>query len=99
LTKPQGAIVLPVVLLAAWNAGGGSPADRLRRAASAVAGGLAVSAVLLAPIVAAGTWPNMVRMLRTLADDESLSMSAYNVWWLAGPEVTVGHAGHWRLSL
>jgi hypothetical protein len=35
----------------------------------------------------------MVRMLRTLADDESLSMSAYNVWWLAGHALTVGYAG------
>ncbi len=93
LTKPQGAIILPVVLLAAWNGGDGSPADRLRRAASTVAGGLAASAVLLAPIVAAGTWPNMIRMLGTLADDESLSMSGYNVWWLAGHALTVGYSG------
>ena len=34
----------------------------------------------------------MVRMLRTLADDESLSMSVYNVWWLAGHALTVGYA-------
>jgi hypothetical protein len=70
----------PAVLLAAWNAGDRAPAHRLKRATYAVAGALAASAVLLAPIVAAGTGPNMVRMLRTLADDESLSMSAYNVW-------------------
>ena len=93
LTKPQGALILPAVLLAAWNAGGGLPADRLKRALSTVAGGLVASAVLLAPIVAAGTWPNMVRMLGTLADDESLSMSAYNVWWLAGHALTAGYAG------
>ncbi len=92
LTKPQGAIVLPAVLLAVWNAGEGAASDRLKRVVLAAAGGLSVSALLVAPIVAAGVWPNMVFMLRTMWDDQSLSMSSYNLWWLAGHAMTVGYA-------
>ena len=92
LTKPQGVLVLPAVLLAVWNAGDGPTAVRLRHAAAAASGGLAVSAIVLAPVVAAGVWPNMLFMLKTMADDDSLSMSAYNFWWLAGHGMTVGYA-------
>ena len=92
LTKPQGVLVLPAVLLALWNTGGGRPSVSLTRTAAAAAGGLAVSAMVLAPVVAAGVWPNMLFMLRTMADDDSLSMSAYNFWWLAGHAMTVGYA-------
>ena len=31
-------------------------------------------------------------MLKTMTDDESLSMSGYNVWWLAGHAMTVAYA-------
>jgi hypothetical protein len=92
LTKPQGAIVLPAVLLAAWNVGALQPSAALKRLVAVGAGGLAVSAVVLAPVVAAGVWPNMVFMLKTMTDDQSLSMSAYNFWWLAGHAMTVAYA-------
>jgi hypothetical protein len=92
LTKPQGALVVPAVLLAVWNVGSGERAARLKRLAAAVAGGLIVSAILLAPVVRAGVWPNMVFMLKTMGDDRNLSMSGYNLWWLAGHAMTVGYA-------
>jgi hypothetical protein len=95
LTKPQGALALPAVLIAVWNAGGEGDRDRaprLKRLTAAAAGGLAVSAILLAPIVTAGVWPNMIFMLQTMWDDQSLSMSAYNLWWLASHAMTVGYA-------
>jgi hypothetical protein len=92
LTKPQSAIVLPAVLLAVWNVGSGDRAARLQRLAATVAGGLTVAAILLAPVVRAGVWPNMVFMLKTMGDDRSLSMSGYNFWWLAGHAMTVGYA-------
>ena len=72
--------------------GRGEVAARLKRLTAAAAGGLAVSAILLAPIVGAGVWPNMIFMLKTMGDDQSLSMSAYNLWWLAGHAMTVGYA-------
>ena len=99
LTKPQGALVLPAVLIAVWNAGPGGDAARARRLAAAAAGGLAVSAILLAPVVGAGVWPNMIFMLKTTGDDRSLSMSGYNLWWLAGHAMTVGYASMRGLSV
>jgi hypothetical protein len=89
LTKPQGVLVLPAVLLAVWN---DVPRDRVGRLAAMAAGGLAVTTFLLAPIVAAGVWSNMVFMLRTMTDDRSLSMDAYNLWWLAGHAMNAGYA-------
>jgi len=90
LTKPQGVLVLPTVLLAVWNAGDSQHA--LRRVIAGTLGGFAISAMILAPVVVAGVWSNMVHMLKTVTDDESLSMSAYNFWWLAGHAMTLAYA-------
>ena len=92
LTKPQGVLVLPAVLLAVWNNGDPRRTLGVKRLTTAAAGGLVISAIILAPIVIAGVWPNMVHMLKTMTDDESLSMSGYNVWWLAGHAMTVAYA-------
>ena len=90
LTKPQGTFVLPAVLLAVWNAGDSQHA--LKRAFIGGLSGLAVSAIILAPMVAAGVWPNMLHMLGTVRDADSLSMSGYNFWWLAGHVMTAVYA-------
>jgi hypothetical protein len=92
LTKPQGALVFPAVLLAVWNQSDARSGARLKSLAAVSAGGLAVSAIILAPVAAVGAWPNMVFMLKTMWDDQSLSMSAYNFWWLAGHAMTMGYA-------
>ena len=92
LTKPQGVLILPAMFLAVWNIGDPRRAFRLKRAMAAALGGLVVSAIVLTPVVAAGVWSNMIHMLKTLTDDESLSMSAYNFWWLAGHAMTAAYA-------
>jgi len=92
LTKPQGAIVLPAVLLAVWTAAPANGSGTTSRLSAAVAGGIAASAFLLTPFIAAGTWPNMILMLKTVADDQGLSMSAYNFWWLASHAMTAAYA-------
>ncbi len=92
LTKPQGVFVLPAVFLAVWNAGDSRHAVRSKGAIACALGGLVVSAIILAPMVAAGVWPNMIRMLRTLLDDGSVSMSAYNFWWVAGHAMNAAYA-------
>lgn len=99
LTKPQGALVLPAVLLAVWNRSDAQSGARWKSLAATSAGGLAVSAIILAPVAAAGAWPNMVFMLKTMGDDRSLSMSAYNFWWLAGHAMTTGYASMRGVSL
>ena len=92
LTKPQGALVLPAVLLAVWNRSDVQSGARWKSLAATSAGGLLVSAIILAPVVAAGAWRNMLFMLETMWDDQSLSMSAYNFWWMAGHAMTMGYA-------
>jgi hypothetical protein len=82
LTKAQGLFVAPAVALALWTVG--APEKRARRLASAAAAGLACGAAIVAPVVIAGGWPNMVQALGRLATHDMLSANAANLWWVIG---------------
>ena len=80
MTKPQGVLVGPAIALALWNAGVRRDASaRLRAALTASA---AAAALLVAPLVAAGTAYYMVRSVAVLAGHDMLSAFACNVWWI-----------------
>ena len=82
LTKAQGLFIAPAVALAIWTIG--APEKRLVRLASAAAAGLVTTAAIVAPIVIAGGWPNMVQALGRLAHHDMLSANAANLWWVIG---------------
>ena len=83
LTKPQAVFIAPVVALALF----GRSASRSGRAglrAMGVAAGCAAltAAVVLAPLAAAGAWPNFTQAMRSLGRHDMLSGQAANVWWI-----------------
>ena len=80
MTKPQGILVAPAVALALWNAGTADTA--LRRITEAAAACAVVVALLIAPLVAAGTLYFMLRSVAVLAGHNMLSATAFNVWWV-----------------
>jgi hypothetical protein len=73
-TKPQGLFIAPAAALALWNAEASLLAAA---AASAMA-----AAILVAPLVAAGTIFYMVRSVAVLAGHNMLSALAFNLWWI-----------------
>ena len=83
LTKQQAVLVAPVVglaVLGTTRAHRWLPAMRapvLSGAAAAVTGG-----VVLAPVVAAGAWPNFVQAMASFSRHDMLSGQAANVWWI-----------------
>ena len=81
-TKAQAAVVLPAIALAVWNAGAGR--DRLRRVALAVTGAATAVGIILAPLVAAGSLPNLIQALQSLTRHDMLSGNACNLWWIVG---------------
>jgi hypothetical protein len=81
-TKAQAIVVFPAVALAVWN--GGERADRSRRVVLATAGGAVAAAMILAPLAAAGSLPNMFAALQSLARHDMLSGNAPNLWWIVG---------------
>jgi hypothetical protein len=95
LTKPQGIFVVPAVSIAVWNAG--DPGGRRSRLIAAAAGGALVSAVVMAPFVAAGSWWNMVHGVASQANEIYLSMEGYNFWWMTGHLLWVAYA--WQRGL
>lgn len=82
LTKPQAIFLLPAGVVALWNVG--EARSRVYRLTAALAGGTAATLVIVAPVVAAGAWPNMVLGLSRLATHDMLSANACNLWWLVG---------------
>lgn len=97
LTKPQAAVLGPVLALAIWN---GQPEGRriggfIR---SAIAG-LAVAAIFLVPIVIAGGGPNFVLSMSRLAAHDMLSGNTCNIWWIVGwlvrAQYTIQDYGVW----
>ena len=82
LTKAQGLFIAPAVALAIWTIG--APEKRTARLLSAAAAGLATGAAIVAPVVIAGGWPNMVQALGRLAHHDMLSANAANLWWVIG---------------
>ena len=92
LTKAQGLFIAPAVALAIWTTGGA--VRRIARVWSAVAGGVAVSIAVVAPVVAAGGWPNMLQALGRLAHHDMLSANATNLWWVIGYLLRVRYSVH-----
>jgi hypothetical protein len=82
LTKPQAAVALPALALAVWNSGAAD--GRFARLARGAAGGLAGSVAILAPVVAAGAWWNMLNALESITRHDMLSGNAPNLWWIVG---------------
>ena len=83
LTKPQAVFIAPVVGLALLGRAASRPPGSVLKAAGIAAGcGLAMSAVVLAPILAAGAWPNFVQAMRSFERHDMLSGQAANLWWI-----------------
>jgi hypothetical protein len=87
LTKPQGMLIAPVVVLGVAGltlTTAGRVAERLAlRLGEAVAGAALVTAAVVFPFARAGTVPNLVAALRSVAEQDMLSGNAANVWWIA----------------
>ena len=92
LTKAQGIFIAPAVLLAIWTTG--APEQWLSRVMRAAAAGLVTAAAIIAPVVAAGGWPNMVQALGRLATHDMLSANAANLWWVIGWVLRVRYSVH-----
>jgi hypothetical protein len=92
LTKAQGLFIAPAVALAIWTIG--APNTRVRRLLAAAGGGLAVAVAAVAPVVAAGGWPNMLQALGRLAQHDMLSANATNLWWVIGYLLRVRYSMH-----
>lgn len=82
LTKQQAIFLAPVVIVALWNAG--DPRDARARLSSALATATLVIVLVVAPIVLAGTMPNMLRAVGSVAFQTMLSGNACNLWWIVG---------------
>jgi len=83
LTKPQAVLIAPVVGLALLGrAASRLPGSVLKAAGMAAGCGLATSAVVLAPVLAAGAWPNFVQAMRSFGRHDMLSGQAANLWWI-----------------
>jgi len=92
LTKPQGIFIIPAVALALWMMG--RPDRRVARFAAATAGGGAVTAAVVAPIVRAGGSANMVAALGELAHHDMVSANACNLWWVVDYVLRVRFSVH-----
>lgn len=92
LTKAQGLFIAPAVALAIWTTGAAN--TRVRRLLTAAAGGLAVGTAVIAPVIAAGGWPNMLQALGRLAQHDMLSANATNLWWVIGYLLRLRYSMH-----
>jgi hypothetical protein len=97
LTKPQAIVALPALVLVL-------PVLEKTRATTAAllamaAGAIVTTAVIIAPIVVAGGWPNMRQAIGRLASHDMLSGNACNLWWIVGylvrVQYTVSDYGLW----
>jgi hypothetical protein len=79
LTKLQAVFIVPVVVLALWNAG--AP-GRARKVATALLAAAAMTAIVLAPYIFNGAWQNLVQGVGSLLRHDMLSADAANLWWL-----------------
>lgn len=99
MTKPQGVLIAPAVAIALWNAGEGAAALKRLLAASAASG--IAAAILVAPLVAAGTLFHMLRSVAVLAGHDMLSALAFNLWWVVSYlfEAAAVRGQGWRVAL
>jgi len=88
LTKAQAVFIVPVVVLAAWNAG------RLRVLMTTVIGSALVSAAAVAPFVIAGAWRNVLQGVGSLLRHDMLLADAANLWWIVTYVVRAAYAIH-----
>jgi hypothetical protein len=92
LTKPQAVFVGPAVALALWACGSD---DRRRSRLVAASGGAMVAfAILVAPVVAAGGWANMLQAIERIAYHDTLSSQECNLWWIVGWVLRVRYSMH-----
>jgi hypothetical protein len=92
LTKPQALFLGPAIAFAIWT---GAPSNaRVRAFLTASGAAAAVAALFLAPIAAAGGWPNFVQSMGRLGAHDMLSGNATNVWWIVGWIVRVQYTIH-----
>jgi hypothetical protein len=108
LTKAQAMFIVPIVVLAAWNAGDGPPEGgdyersgdpgpdhgRARGVASATIGAASVSVVALAPFAMAGAWGNLLQGVGSLLRHDMLSADAANLWWVVTYVMRAAYAVH-----
>ena len=92
LTKAQGVFIAPAVALALWTSGARD--TRIRRFLSAAGGASAAAVLILAPVIAAGGWRNMLQALGRLAQHDMLSANAANLWWVIGYLLRVRYSIH-----
>lgn len=78
LTKPQGVLVVPILMLAAWRTGG------WRGIVEAGVGGAATAALIFLPYALIGALPNVWLAFGSFyARRDILSGYAANIWWIA----------------
>jgi hypothetical protein len=92
LTKAQGVFIAPAVALALWTSGARDM--RIKRLLSAAGGAGAAAVLILAPVIAAGGWRNMLQALGRLAQHDMLSANAANLWWVIGYLLRVRYSIH-----
>ncbi len=92
LTKAQGLFIAPAVALALWTSGARDM--RIKRLLSAAGGAIAAAFLILAPVIAAGGWRNMLQALGRLAQHDMLSANAANLWWVIGYLLRVRYSIH-----
>jgi hypothetical protein len=104
LTKPQGVLVAPVVALGiaglTWRTTLRIAERLVLRLGEATAGAALVTVVVLAPFARAGTVPNLVAGLRSVAEQDMLSGYAANLWWIVTWVIrgvdALSEVGAWR---
>jgi hypothetical protein len=86
LTKPQALLVAPALALGVaaltWEHPGRIVERLALRLGETAAGGALVAVAACAPFAAAGTLPNLLAALRSVADRDNLSGNAANLWWI-----------------
>ena len=92
LTKPQGVVLIPAIMLALWA--GRSWRSFVEGLARFGTGAALVACAIVAPIIAVGGWPNLVLAMSRLAHHDMLSANASNLWWIIGYILRVVYAVH-----
>jgi hypothetical protein len=90
LTKPQGVLIGPAVVLALWTTG--TISERIRATAVDVAAGVAVTALVVAPIALAGGFSNLLFAMSRLTHHDMVSANACNFWWIVSWFVRAWHS-------
>jgi hypothetical protein len=90
-TKPQAVVLLPAVVLSVCAATARQSAARLL---SAACGGAIASSLIIAPVVSAGSLPNLIVTLERLGQHDMLSGNTCNLWWIVGYLLRVRYSFH-----